>query len=317
MASLLPGAGPGAAGPKCGLATGPNALSLSTERVYHDVYWVSTDGRYAFFPSAGEGPACGTPNLYMRDLVAEETLRIDGPPLSGPDCPGAMIRSTPAAVYFWTQSRLAAEDTAISGGCQNPGESVTGGDVYRYDISAHEFTCLTCVVPGGGPANVAVGGENEGGIRSIAVAPEGPRLYFTTSSQLLPGAAQAGRPAIYRVNTETGTSSPTSARSTPPNGSAKTRSGCPEGTGHRHRDQPERALPGVPLRGGRAQPAERLRQRRHPAVLPLRRRQRSGRRRALAQLRLLPARRLGAARAHRQRDHLRSRTGPEHDLAGR
>ena len=203
MASLLPGAGAGAAGPVCGVARAPNALSLSTERVYHDTYWVSANGRYAFFPSAGEGPSCGTPHLYMRDLVAEETLRIDGPPLSGPDCPGAMIRSTPGAVYLWTQSRLAAEDTAV-GACQNPGESAAGGDVYRYQISSHEFACLTCVVPGGGPANVAVGGENEGGIRSIALAPEGPRLYFTTYSQLLPGAAEAGKPAIYRVNTDTG-----------------------------------------------------------------------------------------------------------------
>ena len=83
---------------------------------------------------------------------------------------------------------------------------MVGGDVYRYDIASHDFACLTCIVPGGAPANVSVqgGSQPEGGIRSIAIAPDGPRLYFTTSSQLLPGAAPAGTKAIYRVNTETG-----------------------------------------------------------------------------------------------------------------
>ena len=200
MVSLLPGAGPGDPGPSCGTNT---ATAPSTARNQlgsaHDPLALRRRHE-AFFATEGNSP-CGAPHLYMRDLQAEESFRVDGPAEGGtPDCSGALIRSTPDAAYFWTQSQLAPEDVAIGGGCAGgPGP---GGDVYRYDLAGHSWRCLTCVAPGGKAANVVLRGGAEGAPASIAVAPDGSRLYFTTRSHLLPGAAEAGTPAIYRVNTE-------------------------------------------------------------------------------------------------------------------
>jgi hypothetical protein len=191
--------------PACGTSIGQGLFELpingANGGVARSTHWVSADGSRAFFANSC---AAGAPHLYMRDFETETSVRADGPPLSGPDCSGAMIRSTPSALYLWTQSRLAADDTAIGSCDGNPGEFTPGGDVYRYDLASHEFSCLTCVAPGGAAANVAVTAGFEGAAHAIAVAPEGPRLYFTTRSQLLAGAAEAGTPAIYRVNTETG-----------------------------------------------------------------------------------------------------------------
>ena len=201
MVSLLPGAGPGDPGPSCGTNIGPSSFELpGTNWVVRSTHWLSADGREAFFATEGDSP-CGAPHLYVRDLQAEESFRVDGPAEGGtPECSGALIRSTPDAAYFWTQSKLAPEDVAIGGGCAGgPGP---GGDVYRYDLAGHSWRCLTCVAPGGKAANVVLRGGAEGAPASIAVAPDGSRVYFTTRSHLLPGAAEAGTPAIYRMNTE-------------------------------------------------------------------------------------------------------------------
>ena len=207
MVSLMPGAGEGAVGPACGVAVGAAAgiFGLNSNAVPSTTHWISADGERAFFPSAGEGPSCGTAHLYVRDFATETTTQVDGPlpgglsGPAGPECAGAMIRSTPEAAYFWTQSRLVQEDSAVSS-CGGG----SGGDVYRYDLSSHDFECLTCVVAGGRPANVAVAATGtEGAAGSIALAPAGHLLYFTTTTRLLPGAPETGAKALYRVNTET------------------------------------------------------------------------------------------------------------------
>ncbi len=65
------------------------------------------------------------------------------------------------------------------------------------------------MVPGGRAANVSRARAPKGPPRRSrsrprkARAQEGHRLYFTTRSHLLPGAPEAGTPAIYRVDTET------------------------------------------------------------------------------------------------------------------
>jgi hypothetical protein len=184
MASLLPGN----VAPTCGVALGQGSVNI----LARSTHWLSAEGSRLFFPSCG--------HLYMRDFDSEATVPIDGPPLAGPDCGGAMIRSNAKAVYLWTLSDLAEPDTP-PGSCGGP--EPPGGDVYRYDIASHGFQCLTCVVPGGLAANVSAVGGVEGGAEAIALAPDGSRLYFTTKSHLLPGAPEAGTPAIYRVSTET------------------------------------------------------------------------------------------------------------------
>jgi hypothetical protein len=198
---------PGNKVPTCGTSTGQSLFSLHVNWTARPTHWISADGKRAFFPNSCEA---GTPHLYMRDSEAGTATRVDGPPPAtlsgplGPDCPGAMIRSTPSALYLWTQSRLAEGDTAIAGACaSSPDEFTEGGDVYRYALAAGEYQCLTCVAPGGRAANVIPGTGAEGAARAIAVAPKGPRLYFTTRSQLLPGAAEGGTPAIYLLDTET------------------------------------------------------------------------------------------------------------------
>ncbi len=207
MASLLPATEPGAPGPSCGTNVGAGLFELpETNWVSRATHWVSADGSLAFFATRGNAePSCGAPHLYLRDLQAEETLRVDGPPEAGPDCSGALIRSTPTAAYLWTQSKLAPDDVAIAGGCAGtPDELTPGGDVYRFDLAGHDWQCLTCGLPGGEAANVIVGPKPAGATPPIAVAPDGPRIYFTTRSQLLPGASDAGKPGIYRVDTDTG-----------------------------------------------------------------------------------------------------------------
>jgi hypothetical protein len=129
----------------------------------------------------------------MRDFMVETTTRIDGPPLSGPECSGAFIRSNAISAYFWTQARLANEDTAVAS-CG--GEE--GGDVYRYDIAGGSYECLTCGP--WGAVNITLNLQSPAGLQ-IAVSPDGLRLYFKTTRHLLPGANEEGEPGLYRLAT--------------------------------------------------------------------------------------------------------------------
>jgi len=101
-------------------------------------------------------------NLYVRDLDAEETKPI---------APGDFIKSLPGAAFLKTSQSLDPDDTG-------------GSDVYRYDVAAGALECVTCVVAG--DANVI----------HAAIASDGSRVYFTSSSVLLPGAAA---PGVYRL----------------------------------------------------------------------------------------------------------------------
>jgi len=188
---------PGDVVPSC--AAGASGIfGFPANWVSRTTHWLSADGSRLYFPNS-----CSGTHLYMHDFTADETVQVDGPPVSGPNCSGAMIRSTPDAVFFWTQSRLSAADSAVGACDSSPTELTAAGDVYRFDLEEHTFSCLTCVVPGGVAANVFLRNGGEGAAHAIAVAPNGQRLYFTTRSHLLPGAAEAGTSAIYRVNTDT------------------------------------------------------------------------------------------------------------------
>jgi hypothetical protein len=89
------------------------------------------------------------------------------------------LKWTAAGVFFTTGESLDSGDTG-------------GEDLYRYDLLNRTSECVTCV-----------GAGLEAGVHSnaIAVAPDGSRAYFASSTALLPGATV---PGVYRVNVASG-----------------------------------------------------------------------------------------------------------------
>ncbi len=185
--------------PPCGVNQGSNSgtgLPPGGPRLRHIV---SADGSLVFFPTL----RCGsTPErLYMRDIPAETTTRISTPPVSGPECSAYLIKSIPGAVFFYTQSRLVAEDVEPEKGC-GIGTGVTpGGDVYRYDIGSGAVECLTCLAPG--LDGEVIFSANALDVNSqVGVAEDGSRVYFTSRRRLLPGAP--AKEGIYRLDVASG-----------------------------------------------------------------------------------------------------------------
>jgi hypothetical protein len=185
LISLMPGDTPAT----CGVSGLEGAFGLVTDQM------LSADGRFAFFPSRGAGAcdASAPVGIYARDLIAAETELISGPPLSGPLCSAALVKSTPGAVFFWTQSRLTAEDTAVPSCATEAGPD---GDVYRYDLDG-ELDCVTCVVAGFDvDITVNVSGNGELPANEIGVSDDGSRVYFRSPHSLIPGALPNG---VYRL----------------------------------------------------------------------------------------------------------------------
>jgi sugar lactone lactonase YvrE len=182
--------------PACGVpavvagSTSPYNLVVTAPRASHQL---SADGRFLFFPSAGNN-CSSQPKLYLRDFVTQKSKLISGPVISGPSCGAGFISSTPKAAFFWTKARLSPEDTTAKG-CS---DGSTNGDVYRYGIGDGSMKCVTCVISGGN-ADVDVGGDSA--MRSIAIPADGSRVYFQSASRLLPGARPGG---AYRVDVENG-----------------------------------------------------------------------------------------------------------------
>jgi hypothetical protein len=167
--------------------------------------WVSIDGSFAFFPS--EVNNCGSEllRLYARDIPAEETKLISVPPLSGRDCTANFIKWTPSSgspgdVYFYSESRLTADDIAPPG-CAVGDSSGNFADVYRYDLGTDTLKCVTCIRPG---AQLAVTFRpfaqhiNE----SLGIAEDGSRIYFLSHKRLLPGAP--AKEGTYRLDVKSG-----------------------------------------------------------------------------------------------------------------
>ncbi len=167
--------------------------------------WISADGSRVYFPSEGTASSCGGPSeLYMREVEAGKSTLLSGPVVSGPDCGGTLLRATEDAVFFWSQSRLVASDTApASCGGSEPGD----GDVYRYDLGDGSLKCVTCVI-GGLDADVVIEtsspDKGRAGPQDVGVAPDGSRVYFKTSTHLLAGAQPEGELGAYRVEVESG-----------------------------------------------------------------------------------------------------------------
>ena len=179
LASLLPSGQP----PACGIFGRGGTLTPTTSLATH---WVSPDGSRLYFNASD----CTDAGLYVRNLLTAQTKLISGPVLSGPTCPASLVLSTNQAAFIATESRLDPDDVAPTS-CNT---SLQDNDVYRYDLADESFKCLTCVVDGVA-ANV---GDSLAG---LAIDPEGKRLYFATSAQLLPGAPGL---AIYRLDIASG-----------------------------------------------------------------------------------------------------------------
>lgn len=203
LASLLPGD----VVPTCNAGSGPGVIFGLPADFFNvprrTTHWLTADGSALFFSSPGI--SCGgEPQLYMRVFGAQATTLISKSPVSGPACGAALIKSTTTSAFFWTQSRLAADDTEAPEGCKSD-ETGTArdGDVYRYSLGDGALDCVTCVISGG-DANVAPGTSGYGPGVNIAVAEDGSRVYFTTASHLLSGAPPVGVRAIYRVDVASG-----------------------------------------------------------------------------------------------------------------
>lgn len=168
------------------------------------INWISADGSRVYFPSRGSASSCtGASELYMREVEASKSTLLSGPVVSGPDCGGTLLRATEDAVFFWSQSRLVASDTAPASCGSEPGD----GDVYRYDLGDGSLRCVTCVI-GGLDANVFVRPKEPApGVvvpQDVGVAPDGSRIYFKTKTHLLAGAQPEGEFGAYRVDVESG-----------------------------------------------------------------------------------------------------------------
>jgi hypothetical protein len=190
LISLLPDG----AVPACGVVQGTsNFVGVLPKTADRSAHWVSPDGSLAFFPSN----CSGSLRLYLRDIDAETTTLISTPPVSGPECDADFIKSTSGGAFFYTESRLVAEDTEPKG-CGAAGGS---GDIYRYDLGDSSLDCVTCVIPG---VEAGVQGSGNGGVasREVGVSEDGSRVYFKSSNRLLPGAAPKG--GIYRVDVASG-----------------------------------------------------------------------------------------------------------------
>ncbi len=180
LISLMPSGQP----PVCGLAKdAPGAFQHASAQAAH---WVSEDGSRVLFQSRGDNCSSAI-QLYQRDLLTAETKLLSGPPLSGPACGAALVRATPDAVFFATQTRLDPDD-AEPATCDG-----NNNDVYRYDLAGEDLECLTCLVPGL-PASVV--GDS---LYSLALAEDGSRLYFS-AGPLLPGTPGG----IYRLDVASG-----------------------------------------------------------------------------------------------------------------
>jgi hypothetical protein len=190
LVSRLPGAG--GVAPVCGVVPVPNdptttPFGFATATGSEEQHWTSTDGTRVFFVAANDAPACSSYQLYMRDLNAQATTLISGPPI-GSDTDHGVDRFLSASadgtqVYFRTATSL------------DPADDTDGDandmDIYRW--SAGQSTCLTCGVPQADVSTVGSGHAN------AVVSADGSHLYFTSPSQLAdaPSAGSVGAPNLY------------------------------------------------------------------------------------------------------------------------
>jgi hypothetical protein len=167
----------------CGLKEGgPAGFEADPERSAH---WISPDGSLAFFPASCDLAT----RVYARDFLTETTKLVSGGPYSGPLCSSSFVKSTAGSAYFYTETRLTAEDIEPER-CAQPSNGLYG-DVYRYDFGDGSLHCLTCLAPGY-LAEVRVNTEHGRIGTTVGIAEDGLHIYFVSNRRLLPGAPLSG-----------------------------------------------------------------------------------------------------------------------------
>ena len=173
LASVMPG---GDAAPACGA---DHPIEWGGRPAFE--HQVSADGNQIFFSTSGD--TCSDPReLYLRDISAEETRLVSGPPLTGD--PDNGVESVRDLLMAAPDSSWAIYRTANS---LDPADDVDGNsedlDIYRYESSSETSICLTCAVPG---ADVLSANTNA---QQAEASRDGSHVYF------LSDAAYAGAPA--------------------------------------------------------------------------------------------------------------------------
>jgi len=165
--------------------------------------WLSAGGTRLLFV-ARDDESCdssGPRQLYLRDTSAQTTTLISGPSLSGRPCEAALVRATATFVFFWTQARLATEDTEPFG-CNENGTG-SDGDVYRYRIASGVLDCVTCVATVNADIQSSISGESGLSAPAVVASSDGARLYFVSSARLL-AVAPSKAQVVYRIDVGSG-----------------------------------------------------------------------------------------------------------------
>jgi hypothetical protein len=172
---------------QCGLASRRSSASGSVASFVGGREWrngyhqmATTDANIVYFLAKPNGE-CGKPwGLYVRDRSAGTTTRID-PGVEGHTI--EFIRATPDGTrgYFLTGSRL------------DPADGNVSVDLYRWDNSTGESTCLTCVVSNASIAPSAGGGTNS----PVMVSDDFSHAYFVSHRRLVPDEGIDGAQNIY------------------------------------------------------------------------------------------------------------------------
>ncbi len=214
IVDLLPDGSPSLCGPGNGaLPWGWHAGS------YVFVSWperhqIAADGSHMVF-NTSPGSECGEDaiQLYIRhagetgSLIDGETELISGPPLSGPDWPALFVSATPGdegdpnpRIFFLTKSQLSPEDEIEAGPVpSSPFVDPRGADLYSYAVNSGEVDCLTCVVPHADVIAASSAGHLDT-YRSIAVARDGSKIFFSSSNAFIDGQGTIGAANIYRYD---------------------------------------------------------------------------------------------------------------------
>jgi hypothetical protein len=151
---------------------------------------ISEDGTRVFWaPGNPIGPSLTWPALYLRDTVANETVRIDVPEagVTGPGeaHPAFMAASADGSVVFFTDSQQLTADA-----------SPTGRDLYRCEVGdvggslgCTDIEDLSAPLPSSGES----GNAEE---LAVGVSEDGGSVYFVARAELDPEPNEAGETAV-------------------------------------------------------------------------------------------------------------------------
>ncbi len=178
LVSRMPATG---AAPPCGVVegTGPSF----TQRPYPPHTTAPGAEKRVFFHTRGS--SCSGPwQLYARDLSEPTAELISGPPISGPDEGGDLVRVSPdgTEALFVSRSKLDPDD-----------ENVTA-DLYRW-VLGEGRSCQTCSVP-----EASLIGLADVHQRTVVPSSDFSYVYFLSTKTLVPGLGENPGPKIYQLH---------------------------------------------------------------------------------------------------------------------